>query len=199
MIQRVIHSIFRQQKTPYNQRLSTWVSGTKLCRRDQSEYLLIALAVHTKLPRSGVTSRKDHSTPVLLSYNGFQEKNCMINRTCLLTIAFLPSLLTGCATYESQPGYATTVTGSYGPAPYYYPPRTVYYVEPAPVYVAPSPVYVTPAPAFGAQIYSSPHQHRTQRNRDRRGRTSHPHDERTGNAAGSQLGGPGWGGTVWKR
>ena len=122
----------------------------------------------------------------------------MMIRIYLLTFAVLSMLLSGCATYESQPGYATTVTGAYGPAPYY-PPRTVYYVERAPAYVVPSPVYVTPAPAFGAQIYSSPHQHRTHRNRDRRGRAPHTHEERTGNAAGSQLGGPGWGGTVWKR
>lgn len=121
-----------------------------------------------------------------------------MKRPCKLSAVLLPLLFAGCATYEAQPIYTTTsVTGTYGAAPYYSPP--VYYVEPSPVYVVPAPVYAAPGPAFRAQIQSGPQYRRHDRHRHRHGRGPHDGEERSGNAAGARIGGPGWSGSVWGR
>ena len=110
------------------------------------------------------------------------------------SVLALTTLLSGCAVYESRPAhYVATTEYSHGPVTYYSTPPA-YYAVPAPaqVYVAP-PVYVTPAPAFNMHIQSGS------------GFRRHPHRHdgrqklRSGNAAGSQVGGPGWAGTVWSR
>lgn len=107
-------------------------------------------------------------------------------------------LLTGCATYESQPGYHVTATEySHGPVTYYSTPPA-YYAVPAPVYTVPQvyaapPVYVAPAPSFNMHIQSGPSFRRSPHNHAPRQRL------RSGNAAHSQVGGPGWSGTVWSR
>lgn len=126
-----------------------------------------------------------------------------MNRNSLFSVALLPLLVTGCATYESTPIHTTATMSSvvgYGAAPYYYSPGTVY-VTPAPAYVIPPPVYVTPRPAFDIHAWPAPHHHHRgmDRPRPRQGKSVPPHEERTGNAAGSRIGGPGWKGTEWKR
>lgn len=62
----------------------------------------------------------------------------------------------------------------------------------SPVYIVP-PVYVAPAPAFNMQIQSGSNFHRHPDKHIRRERL------RSGNAEDSQVGGPGWSGTVWSR
>lgn len=112
-----------------------------------------------------------------------------------LSLLLVPCFIAGCATYESQPVYQSSVTAYSGaPAPYYYPAPTVYRVAPAPVYVAP-PVYIDPTPSFNLHIqsgssfsgngYGYPYGYR-----DGRGYRQKSH---------SRQGGPGWSGTVWSR
>lgn len=111
-----------------------------------------------------------------------------------LFLLLIPFLFAGCATYESQPVYHSTVTAYSGtPAPYYpYPAPTVYRVVPAPVYAAP-PVYIDPTPSFNLHIQSNSGFRRNDYSRDHRndGRLRHKRD--------SRQGGPGWSGTVWSR
>jgi hypothetical protein len=116
-----------------------------------------------------------------------------------LSVTAFAALLAGCATYESRPVHHTSVTGHvHGPITYYSAPPTYYAVSPAPVYVSPPvyvapPMYVTPAPSFSMHIQSGSSFRR------------HPYQHggrqrlRGGNAAGAQIGGPGWSGTVWNR
>lgn len=123
-----------------------------------------------------------------------------------MTRLFAPSalalaiMLTGCATYESQPGYRVAATEySHGPVTYYSTPPAYYAVPaPAPVYTVPQvytapPVYVAPAPSFNMHIQSGPGFRRSPHGHGQRQRL------RSGNATESQVGGPGWTGTVWSR
>jgi len=117
--------------------------------------------------------------------------------------AVISLLLSGCATYESQPAYRETVT-TYGAAPIvtystpptYYSTPPAYYVVPAPVY-DPVPVHVAPplyaAPSFGMRVESGP------RFRRHSPPLHHQRRLRGGNGAGAQMGGPGWSGSVWSR
>lgn len=116
------------------------------------------------------------------------------------SILAVATLTTGCATYESPSTHHMSVTEySHGPVTYYSTPPVYYatpmptpvYVSP-PVYVAP-PVYVTPAPSFNMHIESGSGFRHQPHQRGGRQRL------RSGNAEGSQVGGPSWSGTVWSR
>lgn len=124
-----------------------------------------------------------------------------MNHISKLSIVLLPLVLAGCASYESRSAYSTTVPSAYSTAPYPYYSSPPAYYYPAPVYVvpAPAPVYAVPGPSFSAHIQSGPHYVRPDRHRHRHGRRPDSHEEPAGNAAESRIGGPGWGGTVWKR
>ncbi|OWW18596.1 hypothetical protein [Noviherbaspirillum denitrificans] len=106
------------------------------------------------------------------------------------SIVIAAVLLNGCAVYESHPGYQVSASDyGHGPVTYYTTPPA-YYVAPAPVYVGP-PVYAAPVPSFSMQIQSG--------TGFRRGPHGPRQRLRSGNAAGSQVGGPGWTGSVWSR
>lgn len=125
----------------------------------------------------------------------------MITRSAKLIALLLPTLLGGCATYESQPLYSGTVESYPYSSPQYYPAPPAYYVTPAPVYVGP-PVYVNPVPSFGLQIQSAPHfgrAHDAPRQGTRHGRGRRGDDNERGTGENSRMGGPGESGTVWKR